>query len=101
MAVLVESQAGYGRSRRGAFRKSRVCFTWRLGEAHKKSTLQKDYASEVQQKIYDAGMYADIDLTGETLSKKIRNAEIAQYNFIIGTYFAPKTLASLIALTHS
>ena len=48
--------------------------------------LQKDYASEVQQKLYDAGMYADIDLTGETLSKKIRNAEIAQYNFIIGAY---------------
>jgi len=28
-------------------------------------------------------MYSDIDLTGETLSKKIRNAEIAQYNFIV------------------
>ncbi|KAF8752003.1 Threonyl-tRNA synthetase [Rhizoctonia solani] len=43
----------------------------------------KDYASEVQQKLWDAGMFADIDLTGDTLPKKIRNAEIAQYNFIV------------------
>ncbi|QRW25813.1 glycyl-tRNA synthetase [Rhizoctonia solani] len=28
-------------------------------------------------------MFADIDLTGDTLPKKIRNAEIAQYNFIV------------------
>ncbi|CAE6492331.1 unnamed protein product [Rhizoctonia solani] len=43
----------------------------------------KDYASEVHQKLWDAGMFADIDLTGDTLPKKIRNAEIAQYNFIV------------------
>ncbi|ELU38637.1 Ths1p [Rhizoctonia solani AG-1 IA] len=47
------------------------------------SRFQKDYASEVQQKLWDAGMFADIDLTGDTLPKKIRNAEIAQYNFIV------------------
>ncbi|KAG9084558.1 threonyl-tRNA synthetase, partial [Ceratobasidium sp. 370] len=42
-----------------------------------------DYAKEVQQKLHDAGMFADVDLTGDTLSKKIRNGEIAQYNFIV------------------
>ncbi|CAE6493949.1 unnamed protein product [Rhizoctonia solani] len=43
----------------------------------------KDYASEVHQKLWDAGLFTDIDLTGDTLPKKIRNAEIAQYNFIV------------------
>lgn len=41
------------------------------------------YATEVQQKLHDAGMFVDVDLTGDTLSKKIRNGEIAQYNFIV------------------
>jgi hypothetical protein len=31
-------------------------------------------------------MFVDIDVTGDTLSKKVRNAEIAQYNFILGQY---------------
>jgi threonyl-tRNA synthetase len=48
--------------------------------------LQNSYATEVQQKLFEAGMYVDIDVTGDTLSKKIRNAEIAQYNFIVGQY---------------
>ena len=30
------------------------------------------------------GLYADVDNSAETLKKKIRNGEIAQYNFIIG-----------------
>ncbi|KAG8694635.1 threonyl-tRNA synthetase, partial [Ceratobasidium sp. 395] len=42
-----------------------------------------EYAKEVQQKLHDAGMFVDVDLTGDTLSKKIRNGEIAQYNFIV------------------
>ncbi|KAJ1851573.1 threonyl-tRNA synthetase, partial [Coemansia sp. RSA 2703] len=41
-----------------------------------------DYAQEVRDKLHKAGFYADVDLGGETLNKKIRNAEIAQYNFI-------------------
>ncbi|BGP14692.1 hypothetical protein JCM10213_006228 [Rhodosporidiobolus nylandii] len=42
----------------------------------------KEYAKEVQQKLWDAGLYADADLSDSTLPKKVRNAEIAQYNFI-------------------
>jgi threonyl-tRNA synthetase len=47
-------------------------------------TLQNDYASEVMQKLWDVGLYADVDNGPETFKKKIRNGEIAQYNFILG-----------------
>ncbi|KAF9586255.1 threonyl-tRNA synthetase [Lunasporangiospora selenospora] len=40
------------------------------------------YAGKVQQRLFDAGFYADIDHSDATLNKKIRNAELAQYNFI-------------------
>ncbi|GAA5828434.1 hypothetical protein JCM11251_006248 [Rhodosporidiobolus azoricus] len=42
----------------------------------------KEYAKEVAQKLWDAGIYADADLSDATLPKKVRNGEIAQYNFI-------------------
>ncbi|GAA6002001.1 hypothetical protein JCM10207_003032 [Rhodosporidiobolus poonsookiae] len=42
----------------------------------------KEYAKEVAQKLWDAGLYADADLSDATLPKKVRNGEIAQYNFI-------------------
>ncbi|KAI8320317.1 YIL078Wp-like protein [Martensiomyces pterosporus] len=40
------------------------------------------YAQSVQEKLHEAGFYADVDLGGDTLNKKIRNAELSQYNFI-------------------
>lgn len=43
----------------------------------------KDYASEVAQKLQDAGLFVDVDNGENTLPKKIRNGEIAQYNFIL------------------
>ena len=45
--------------------------------------MQKDYASEVQQKLSAAGFWADVDNGENTLQKKIRNGELAQYNFIL------------------
>ncbi|KWU41505.1 tars protein [Rhodotorula sp. JG-1b] len=42
----------------------------------------KEYAKEVAQKLWDAGLYADADLSDSTLPKKVRNGEIAQYNYI-------------------
>jgi len=45
--------------------------------------MQKDYASEVQQKLSVAGFWADVDNGENTLQKKIRNGEISQYNFIL------------------
>jgi threonyl-tRNA synthetase len=46
----------------------------------------KEYAKEVAQKLWDAGIYADADLSDSTLPKKVRNGEIAQYNFIFGAF---------------
>lgn len=40
-----------------------------------------DYAKEVRQLLWDNGFFADVDLSPETLPKKIRNGEVAQYNF--------------------
>lgn len=43
-----------------------------------------DYALEVQKIFKKEKMFADVDTTGNTLPKKIRNAQLAQYNFIFG-----------------
>ncbi|KAI0239164.1 threonyl-tRNA synthetase, partial [Massospora cicadina] len=40
------------------------------------------YAGRVRQALQDAGFYADADVGETTLNKKIRNGELAQYNFI-------------------
>lgn len=40
------------------------------------------YAEKVQKQLHDAGFFVDVDSSDSTLNKKIRNAEIAQYNFI-------------------
>ncbi|CAI9717594.1 threonine--tRNA ligase 1, cytoplasmic-like isoform X2 [Octopus vulgaris] len=42
-----------------------------------------DYAQLVSKQIHDAGFICDVDLDpGTTMNKKIRNAQLAQYNFI-------------------
>lgn len=44
-----------------------------------------DYAEEVQKKLHDLGFQAEVDMdTGDTMNKKIRNAQLAQFNFILG-----------------
>ena len=40
------------------------------------------YAQEVRDKLHAAGFYADVDLTGNTLQKKVRNGQMLKYNFI-------------------
>jgi len=45
---------------------------------------QYDYAEEVKDKLWNVGLYADVDNGTDTLNKKIRNGEVAQYNFIFG-----------------
>ncbi len=42
-----------------------------------------DYAYEVQNQIHQAGFYVDVDDSNRTLNKKIREAEVNQYNFIL------------------
>ncbi|XP_023216068.1 threonine--tRNA ligase, cytoplasmic-like [Centruroides sculpturatus] len=47
------------------------------------SSLFDDYAQQVRDEIFKAGFQCDIELDpGLTLNKKIRNAQLAQYNFI-------------------
>lgn len=50
--------------------------------------MQKEYASEVQSKLAALGFWADVDNGENTLQKKVRNGEIAQYNFILGRFIS-------------
>ncbi|KAG2108456.1 uncharacterized protein F5147DRAFT_745755 [Suillus discolor] len=43
----------------------------------------KEYAQEIATRLADLGLFADVDNGADTLPKKIRNGEIAQYNFIL------------------
>lgn len=47
---------------------------------------QKEYASEVAKKLWDQGIFAEADVSSETLKKKILNAEVARWNFILGKF---------------
>ena len=42
-----------------------------------------EYALEVQKKIAAAGFYVDVDLSARTLPKMVREAQLAQYNYIL------------------
>ncbi|XP_070541989.1 threonine--tRNA ligase 1, cytoplasmic-like isoform X2 [Ptychodera flava] len=43
-----------------------------------------DYAEEVKKQIFESGFLCDVDVdAGDTMNKKIRNAQLAQYNFIL------------------
>ena len=44
-----------------------------------------DYVEEVQQLLRAQKMHADIDISGNTMKKKILTGQLAQYNFIFGT----------------
>ncbi|EPY39861.1 threonyl-tRNA synthetase [Angomonas deanei] len=46
------------------------------------SNALADYANEVRDHLYGEGFFVDVDLGSATLDKKIRNAELARYNFI-------------------
>ncbi|KAJ7594050.1 threonyl-tRNA synthetase [Mycena floridula] len=43
----------------------------------------KDYAAQIGSRLNDLGIFADVDNGDNTLQKKIRNGEIARYNFIL------------------
>ncbi|MCL4126263.1 UNVERIFIED_CONTAM: hypothetical protein GTU68_057214, partial [Idotea baltica] len=43
-----------------------------------------DYAVQVKKRLYEAGFEVDVDVDpGDTMNKKIRNAQMEQYNFIL------------------
>jgi threonyl-tRNA synthetase len=41
-----------------------------------------DYVKEVQSQLRAQNLHADIDLSGNTMQKKIRTGQLALYNFI-------------------
>lgn len=41
-----------------------------------------DYVKEVQARLRSEGLNADIDISGNTMQKKIRTAQLQLYNFI-------------------
>eukprot|EP00771_Trimastix_marina_P002580 gnl/Trimastix_PCT/372.p1 GENE.gnl/Trimastix_PCT/372~~gnl/Trimastix_PCT/372.p1 ORF type:complete len:724 (+),score=281.41 gnl/Trimastix_PCT/372:60-2174(+) len=43
----------------------------------------REYAQQVQQRLFTAGFEVDVDLSDRTLPKKVREAQINQYNFIL------------------
>ncbi|EOY00416.1 Threonyl-tRNA synthetase isoform 3 [Theobroma cacao] len=47
------------------------------------SAKSQDYAREVQEQIHGAGYYVDVDLTDRKIQKKVREAQLAQYNYIL------------------
>ncbi|KAL9651597.1 hypothetical protein ABK040_001542 [Willaertia magna] len=42
-----------------------------------------DYAEKVSKILHDAKYYVDVDLSNARLDKKIRNAQLSQYNYIL------------------
>jgi len=42
-----------------------------------------DFTEVVRKKIHDAGFYVDVNATDNKLDKKIREAQLAQYNYIL------------------
>ena len=47
------------------------------------ASAYNDYATEIQQLMWNSGLNAEADLSELTLNKKIRNGEIHQWNFIL------------------
>lgn len=41
-----------------------------------------DYAQKVRDTLWEAGLFADVDLGPNTLQKKVRTGQLQQYNFI-------------------
>ncbi|XP_062195463.1 threonine--tRNA ligase, mitochondrial 1-like [Phragmites australis] len=42
-----------------------------------------EYAKQVLAQLHEAGFHADIDMTDRTIQKKVREAQIAQFNYIL------------------
>jgi len=47
------------------------------------SEKSSDYALRVRDQIHQAGYYVDVDTSDRKIQKKIREAQLAQYNYIL------------------
>lgn len=55
-----------------------------------------DYVEELQEILRGDKLNVDIDLSGHTMQKKIRNGQLAQYNFIFGKFLHSRILNSTL-----
>lgn len=53
-----------------------------------------DYVEELQKILRDDKLNVDIDISGNTMQKKIRSGQLAQYNFIFGMSFVSDQVSS-------
>lgn len=60
-----------------------------------------DYVHELQEILREDKLNVDIDISGNTMQKKIRSGQLAQYNFIFGMSFPAKHILSYFFLTLS
>ena len=77
-----------------------VCVWWWGGRGHRQSTSHTHalthaltphtradataaYAKELRRKLRAAGLHADADLSDRTMQKKVREAQLSQYNYIL------------------
>ncbi|XP_059275370.1 threonine--tRNA ligase, mitochondrial 1-like isoform X2 [Lycium ferocissimum] len=47
------------------------------------SDKSQSYGLELREQIHDAGYYVDVDTSDRTIQKKVREAQVAQYNYIL------------------
>ncbi|KAG5592169.1 hypothetical protein H5410_042683 [Solanum commersonii] len=47
------------------------------------SDKSQSYALKLREQIHDAGYYVDVDTSDRTIQKKVREAQVAQYNYIL------------------
>ena len=47
------------------------------------SKQYEEYAQQVQQRVHAEGFFIDADMSHKTLNKMIRDAQLAQYNYIL------------------
>lgn len=46
----------------------------------------EEYAAQVKEKLWHAGFMTEVDIdNSNTMNKKVRNAQLAQFNFILST----------------
>ena len=47
------------------------------------SEASLEYAQQVRSKLHRAKLHADVDATDRKMQKKVREAQLAQYNYIL------------------
>ncbi|KAL3330674.1 hypothetical protein AABB24_034476 [Solanum stoloniferum] len=47
------------------------------------SDKSQSYALKLREQIHDTGYYVDVDTSDRTIQKKVREAQVAQYNYIL------------------